>query len=216
MHAIPRHFDSQNWITLLFIGVLLLLVFARNFYPAKFYNFRQLLVSNKYFTESFKSTQLFGTFSYALFFAQDILISLGIYFSMLGLNLSTDNSFVLFIKIFLVYTVFILGKYLLERIIGSLFSIERFLDRYVFYKITYKNFIGICLFPLLLILNYVWKGTLPFYGITLILFFLLNFIFLGVYYKKKQQQISINLFYFILYLCTFEIAPYYILYKVVA
>ncbi|WP_304138277.1 DUF4271 domain-containing protein [Mesonia mobilis] len=43
---------------------------------------------------------------------------------------------------------------------------------------------------------------------------LTNIFSLLLIYRKNQSLITGNWFYFILYLCTLEIAPYFILYKV--
>lgn len=214
MQAISRHFDSQDWITLVFLGILLILVFVKTRYPEQFFNFRRIHLSNKYFTENKKSPKVLGFFGFLLFFAHTLILSLGIYFLILGLGYSSETTFFLFAKVFAVYSVFIAGKYFLEKILATLFSIERFLDRYIFFKITLKNFLALCLLPVLVLLSYLWNAPPIFLKLMALLFVLLNAVNLMLYYRKRRQQLSSNLFHFILYLCAFEIAPYYILFKV--
>lgn len=216
MHATLRQVDSHNWITLTLLCVLLLLVFVKTNYQEEFYNFRRILVSNKLFTDHQNSTKGLGGFGVSLFLMQAIVYSLGLCFLSKGLQITPTDSFLLFVQIFLLYTVLVISKYFIEKIVGSIFAIERFLERYIFFKITFKNFLALCLFPLIIILSYLWRGSVFFFQISLAVFLLLNLMFLGYFYQKRKQEIFQNLFYFILYLCTFEIAPYFIVYKIIA
>ncbi len=214
MYAIPRNFESHDWITLILVGVLLFLVFVKNRYPYKLYNFSRILSTPKYFTESHKSLSGSGLFEFSLFIIQILLTALGLYFLTVGLEIA-QGGLLLYVKIFLIYGVFMGGKYYFEKIIGVIFSIERFLNTYLFFKVAYKNFLALCLFPLLLILTYFWKGSEFFYKVIFILFVAVNLLSISKFYKKRKPEISQNLFYFILYLCTIEIVPYFILYKII-
>jgi len=110
--------------------------------------------------------------------------------------------------------IFVLIKVLLERLIGSLFEIDKLTDLYLFQKITYKNYLGILLLPINALLLFTFQPTLNIiYGI-IILLLSINVIGLISSLKSHQSLIKNNLFYFILYLCALEIAPYIILYKV--
>jgi len=214
MDAIPRNLNLQDWITPIILGILLLLTFIRSNYTAKFDNFIKILFSDKYFRERHKSIKLFGFFTRALFFVHAIIISLAIYIVLVNLNIITEMSFLLFLQILLVYSVFVVGKYLIERMLGVLLSLEELLRDYVFFKITYKNFLALCILPILIFLIYSWNPNFLFYKIALVVLLFINILFLGYFYKKNDSLILPNLYYFILYLCIFEIAPYYIAYKI--
>jgi hypothetical protein len=110
--------------------------------------------------------------------------------------------------------VFILIKVLLERLIGSLFEIDKLIDQYLFQKISYKNLLGLVLIPINLLLIFSFKPGLILLYIIVILLGLINIMGLITTIKTNQSIIKQNLFYFILYLCALEIAPYIILYKV--
>lgn len=215
MEAIPRQIEMQDWITFLFVGILGLVAFVKILDPKVFLNFLKIPASRSYFIESRKSENTIGGFGFLLFLSQDLLLSLGLYLLILHVEPSFNASFILFLQIFIALTVFFISKYFVEKIIGLLFSMEKFLGQYIFYKITYKNLLGLSLFPILLILRYFWDAPATFYRIGLGVFMLLNMVFLFYYYRIIRQQIKANLFYFILYLCTLEIAPYFIVYKVV-
>lgn len=215
MEALPRNFDNQAWITVVFLISLVLIVWVKKRHEEKFYYFTRILTSDKFFIESRKHLRGFEGFNYGLFLPRALFICLGIYFIVHNLGLSQEVGMILFLKVFLLYFVFVVGKFLIERILGVLFSIEKILGRYSFFKETTKNFLGLILLPLLLLINYYWEGSSTFYKIILGGYLLINILFLTSYYRKNRKLISSSLFYFILYLCTFEIAPYFILYKAI-
>lgn len=214
MDAIPRNLDLQDWITPILLGIFLILAVLRSNYTAKFDNFIRILLSDKYFREMYKSIRLFGTFTRAMFFVHALIISLAIYIVLVNLDIIAEQSVLLFIQILLLYFIFVVGKYLVERMLGVLLSLEELLRDYVFYKITYKNFLSLCILPVLILLTYSWGGNLLFYKMAVIVLLLSNILFLVYFYRKNDNLILPNLYYFILYLCIFEIAPYYIAYRI--
>src|SRR5699024_4076227 len=104
-------------------------------------------------------------------------------------------------------------KYFLEKITASLFEIENFIDSYLLHKITYRNFMALVLLPISFFFMYSGFYLKWALLVTLGIIFFTNFYILFLFYKKNSEQLSQYWFYFILYLCTFEIAPYFILYK---
>lgn len=215
IEAIPRHLESNDWITIVILVILTLLAWARMGFSEDFLIFQRGFLSDKFLIEIRKSDGSYGLFDSLLFLVHTGLVSLGLYFLILGLGYSEDNSYLLFIKIFVVYTVFVLVKYLIEKILGSLFELESFVDKYIFYKVSYKNFLSLFLLPLLLVLAFLWPGNYLFFKTISIVFLIVNLLGLSFFYRKEQALISSNLFYFILYLCAFEIAPYYILFRII-
>ena len=97
---------------------------------------------------------------------------------------------------------------------SSLFEIDKLIDQYLFQKISYKNFIGLFLVPVNLILLFSITPSLIILYIIIFLLLIVNIMGLITTIKTHQSLIKRNLFYFILYLCTLEITPYVILYKV--
>ncbi|MDR6299457.1 hypothetical protein GGR31_000073 [Mesonia maritima] len=217
MEAIGRNILSNDWITILFLVILLLLVFSKQFFGERFYDFSRILYSNKYFTSNKKSLRVLNFFSFQLFLVHALLISLGLFILISQSNFieTTSANWILFIQIFVLYSLFISSKYFIEKIIGTIFSIEKLLDNYLFYKITYKNFLSLSLLPFLILSVYSFNfPTLWLIIIGGLLIFAHLFILFS-YYKKQQKIVLMHWFYFILYLCTLEIAPYFILYKVI-
>src|SRR5690606_5950817 len=119
----------------------------------------------------------------------------------------------LFLQICTAYSVFVLMKFSLEKIIANIFSLDEVINNYLYQKLSYRNFLGILFFVgnlfFLFILPPTVTSILVFSGLLLIL----NAISLLYSYKKNANLILGNFFYFILYLCALEISPYIILYK---
>lgn len=215
IEALPRHFETYDWITGVLLFLLMILAYARIAFSERFYVFQRIFLTDKFLMELRKSGGTYTRFDLILFVIHLGLIAMGLYFLILGCEFSEDRSYLLYIKIFVVYTVFILVKYLLEKILGSLLQLELLIDKYIYYKVNYKNLLSLFLLPVLLLLAYVWSGSVLFFKVITLMFLVFNMLALAFFYRKERAVISSNIFYFILYLCTFEIAPYYILYKIV-
>jgi hypothetical protein len=149
-----------------------------------------------------------------LFAAQIILVCLFIFLSIKGLQpeLVAENPW-LFIQICTGYAVFIFIKFCIEKIIGSIFSIDSLINSYLYQKLTYRNLLSILFFAACLFLSYVAEPSETLLLIIVGIVILGNCIALFYSYKTNRQLILSNFFYFILYLCALEISPYIILYK---
>jgi hypothetical protein len=99
--------------------------------------------------------------------------------------------------------------------VGDLFEIDPLINKYLFFKQGILSWISLfILFPFgLLIYFQNIDHSLP---VTLViaLVTLLYIAKLLIYALSYQKHILAYWFYFILYLCAFEIAPYLILFKV--
>ncbi|SHJ14708.1 protein of unknown function [Mesonia phycicola] len=217
MEAVARSFSSNDWMTIVLMAILLLLAFTKKKFSEDFLDFSRVLVSNKYFTSHKRTISVLNLFSFFLFVAQGLIISLGIfYFIKLTSFITIKNEpYLFYIQILLGYNVLIGAKYLIEKIIGEVFEISKLLDNYIFYKITYRNLVAIIISPLLLVLIYGWPNSSFLIYIFLSIWLLANIGILFKYYSQNQKLVFGHWFYFILYLCTLEIIPYIILYKVV-
>ncbi|WP_459211473.1 DUF4271 domain-containing protein [Aquimarina rhabdastrellae] len=215
MEIITRHIVTTDWIALIFIFCLSLLVILRLLNVVRFFDFLTLVSSSKYITlqKHNKSNMLFSAL---LVFIQIVSAALFIYIAYQTFDWQTETKgFLLFVQIAVGYMLFILVKLLIEYIIATIFSIEDLIQEYVFQKLSYRNYLGLFLLFINLFLVYTFS---PSSLVLLILFFLLvflNCVALFSIYKKQENAIYSNLFYFILYLCTLEIAPYFILYKLI-
>lgn len=211
-----RNIEQNNWITLIFLFILILILIGNQLFPEKFAEFKKIFFSGKYFTSHQKKPSVFNLFSFILYLAHGCILSLAILILFKAKSVFLlEYDFILFLQIFIVLNILIGIKYLFEKIIASIFSIDKVIDNYIFYKITYKNLLAFYLFPLLLILTYTWEPSTNILILFTILYLVFNLFVLFKYYFKHQKLIYKFSFYFILYLCTLEIAPYIILYKVI-
>ncbi|WP_344926308.1 DUF4271 domain-containing protein [Aquimarina addita] len=216
MEIITRDITSTNWITIVMLICLALLATARLANTVRFSEFLLLFNTNKYIFVHQKGSKLSTIFNGILMLVQVLSVSLLIYICFEVLNWQKETiNMILFLKIATFYLVVLVCKMLVEKIVATIFSIEPIIEEYLFYKISYRNFMGMLLLPLHLVFFYTIKPTAIILFIILGLLLLSNLIMLFFIYRKNEKIILNNLFYFILYLCALEIAPYFILYKII-
>ena len=104
---------------------------------------------------------------------------------------------------------FIFLKYLLEKFIGWLFKFNRICNNYLNAKLFYFNSLGalVLFLNILSIFSESFNQELVYVSLTIILLYLIISHF-TIFFSFKNL-IYKNWFYFILYLCTLEIIPYY-------
>ena len=119
--------------------------------------------------------------------------------------------FILYCKLFKYIFIFFTSKILFDLIIGKLFSINSIMKSYVWQKLVYCNSLGI----VLLLFNFFVAYTIFDKQYLVSIFIYLSILYLifayfSIFFSMKKVIIK-NWFYFILYLCTLEIIPYYYL-----
>ncbi|MGO4913738.1 DUF4271 domain-containing protein [Leeuwenhoekiella sp. W20_SRS_FM14] len=215
MQALERSFISNDWITIVFVACLVLIVLVKVAYETRFIDFTELLVNEKYLLKANKEIKFQDPFNLILFVAQLLSVSLFIQIALTRFGIAVEISPVLlYIRIALVYVVFIALKFFIERMMGVLFNGEHVLSSYQFQKLSYRSFFALLLLPVNALFVYGINPSLILIKIIIGVFVLFNLISLFNTLRKYEKLIYFNLFYFILYLCALEIAPYFILYKV--
>ncbi len=209
-----RDVSSNELFTMLLVAGLVIIAIAKMTAPKRFEDFLLVLGNSKYLKIYSREQKFFDSFD-ALLFTNLILclavFSFTVYQDFTGLKEVNIN---LLFKLTFGIGAFILIKVLIERLIGSLFEIDKFIDTYLFQKISYKNYLGLLLLPINAILLFSFLNSLTLIYIFAGLLLCVNLIGLITSFKMHQSLIKSNLFYFILYLCALEIAPYIILYQV--
>ena len=209
-----RNVPTYELFTIIIVVSLLFITLAKALYPKRFNDFVSVVGNSNYLKIYLREQKFFDKFDALLFV--NLILSITIFsficvrYDNVILNPSIDDLFKLFVGI----GIFVLIKVLLERLIGSLFEIDKLIDAYLFQKISYKNFLGLLLFPINVFLIFSFKSNLTIIYIIIIILFIINVSGLVTTIKTNQSLIKQNLFYFILYLCALEIAPYIIIYKV--
>ena len=207
-----RILENKDWATVLFVFSFALIAVAKTTFENRFSDFLRLIVSDKYIKIYKDSSHLMSWFTIILFFVQ--LLSLAFFIQLLlsyfGYAEKTDWLF--YIRISTLLGVFILSKYLIEKIISVIFNIEEFTEQFNLKKVSYRTYIGLLLLPINFILFY--NNNVSIGAVYTILFtiLLINTITYLNSLKIYQSLIFGKLFYFILYLCALEIAPYYFMY----
>lgn len=210
LQLIERATQDNSWVAFLFIGSFLLVVVLKSVFQKQFNDFLGLLYTNKYI--KLYNEENLNWFSVILIFIQMISFSLFIHIVLGNLGYLNKNSFISFIQIFAFLLFFISLKYLIEKSIAFLFDIQDFYSRFLFYQASYRMYLGLIMLFLTFLMFY---GKTSIDNITYLfisIFIILNLIINLISFRIFQKEIIGNLFYFILYLCTLEIAPYYFTY----
>lgn len=207
-----RNVISNDLFTILIVVGLILITLTKVLFSKRFQDFVLVLGNSKYLKIYSKDQKFFDLFDGLLFLNFVIAVTIFGFISYNHVTIDLEMSVLVLLKLTAATAIFLIMKTLIERLIGSVFEIDFIIDNYLFQKISYKNFLGLVLMPinaLIIYGNYV--SDVAIFGIWAII--LLIFI-IGIIttVKTYQNLIKQNLFYFILYLCTLEIAPYIILY----
>ncbi len=208
----PRIIENKDWAILLFVLALLLIAISKSAFESRFNDFMNLIVSDKYIKIYKDSAQLISGFTVFLFVVQLISYSFFIQLSLHCFGLASKSDWVVFIQILTFLVFFILSKYLIEQIIATAFDIEEFVKQYNLYKLSYRSFIGLVLLPIDIVLYYNETLSRTLFFTIIILLLITNAATYLLSLKNYQNLLFGKFFYFILYLCTLEIAPYYFMY----
>jgi len=215
MQATDRIYEYQDWITIIFLICFVLLVLAKLLFPQRFEEFISLLNSGKFIAFKGKENKAFHAFNILLLTIQALAISIFLYIAYTYFFETSSSAIVSFIRILTAYFCLILIKAGIEKIIGNIFDLDEKIDYYLFQKFSYRNFISLFILIASLFLVYSVNPTALIIGIIGITAITANAFGLVIIYRRNQSLFSANWFYFILYLCALEIAPYIILYKLI-
>ena len=208
-----REVISNEWITILIVICITILTIVKFSFSKRFNDFSWLIVNSNYLKIYSRDNNYIDNFNILLFANQIIGLFILTYliFKYYINDLSVD--LILSLKVTGIFIVLIVTKFFIEFLIGWFFDISVLINSYLFQKMNYKNFIGVILIPINIILVYGVELTEKLiYGVLITLLVLNLMGFLSTF-KSYQKLLLSNIFYFILYLCALEIGPYIILYK---
>jgi hypothetical protein len=208
----PRITENKDWATFLFLLSFIIIAFTKSIFENRFNDFINLVFSDKYIKVYRDSSHLKSGFTIALFFVQVISLAFFIQLSLHIFGYASKTDWILYIQITTFLIFFILSKFLIEKIIATSFNIEEFVEQFNLQKVTYRTYIGLFILPLDIVLFYYnnFSRSIPVIMIGVVL--VINVLTYFISIKNYQNLIFGKLFYFILYLCAFEIAPYYFIY----
>ena len=176
-------------------------------------DYQRLLLNNKYIIIYGKKERKLHLFTVVLYLIQCLCLALFVYICLkhYGITMLYTERF-MFLEIVLFVFLFLVAKLLLQRWISSLFNLSDFSRDYIFSRVAYSSYAAIVMVIVLFFGVY-----LPFTSekhlfllllVLLMILLIINILSWLKIIKSNQKEIKPYLFYFILYLCTLEIAPY--------
>lgn len=206
--------ETKNFLFWLLLFLSFLMAIALNLnrsFVAKLYrsNFN-LNVAGVLFRENREDTRVITFILYGLYFAG---LSVFIFLAINLLQKPIHYYYLIYITCFI--TIIYIIRHVTLRLLGSIFGFSREIERYLFNIVSFGSLFGIFLIPMDFLISFsndefskrivIWIGV----------FFILAYVFRQV----KEILLSSNLWqnsiiHFLLYLCTFEIAPFLLLYEI--
>jgi hypothetical protein len=209
--------NSKDSLFYLIVGILFYFALTRVFFEKYFNNlltlFFRVSLRQQQIREQVLQTPLPSLLLNILF-----IISGGLYacyllhYSRLGADI---RFWVLYLYCMLLLGAVYLGKFLVLKFIGWVFSVSRATDIYIFIVFLVNKMLGIFLLPFLIIITFSGPTVREvFITISLAMVFVLWAYRVLAAYRPVRNEIKLTPFYFFLYLCAFEIAPLLLIYKV--
>ncbi len=210
IHFTERITENTDWATIAFISSVALVVLVKTLFEKKFVDFTNIILSSKFFKTYRDSNSLMSWFNILLVLVHFISFSFFIHLSLsyFGVTEKFNWQHLLFVASGLAS--FILVKQILDKLISFTFEINEFHSFYNLQKISYKNFIGILFIPINIFLFYNSVQNEYIMHSLIGLFITLNALAFINILRANSKQIISQFFYFFLYLCALEIAPYLI------
>ncbi|MHA7829573.1 MAG: DUF4271 domain-containing protein [Flagellimonas sp.] len=208
MDPIEKTIVSMDWMTLtLFVG-LVVLALGKYLFHKKFLNFIILPFNDKYILLHNKKGQFSHWFHLLLTLFQIINLSLFIFLALQTFDLFPfEKTITNYIIILGFLALFELVKFLLQMFTGFIFNNLSLVGSLIFSKISYLNYSSIVIAIANILLIYITTDSKTIIYIALSLIVLINGIGITKLLKNHQKALFPYFVYFILYLCTLEIAP---------
>jgi hypothetical protein len=211
----PRILEPRDWATYMFVFSFVLIAITKTAFESRFSEFLRILVSDKYIKVYKDTSHLMSGFTILLFIVQIISFSFFIQLALNHFGYVSKTDWVIFLRIFTFFGIFVLSKFLIEKIVATIFNIEEFAEQLNLQKVSYRTFIGLILLPINIYLFYNNTSSNILIYCTIGLILIINLFSYLVSLKIYQNLLIGKLFYFILYLCALEIAPYYFIYYLI-
>ena len=210
MQALERGLISNDWI------VAILLISLSLIFVLKIVNSTRLFgYAFSFFIKGFiekrteENPSFFSVFHSVLVLFSILISSLFTLLVIDSFSLIKIDGFSSFWQLFLGVLLYIISKFLIDFLLSRLFRISTGIRYFLFSKYGYFYTINIWLYPGLILYVFSFQNNYFLIGYFLLLL-IIRFVFIV---SNNKNLIFSKLFYFILYICAFEIAPLFILYK---
>ena len=203
---------NRDWATLCFVLSLSLVTGSKYIASARFNDFLSILFTDKYISVYKDKGHLYSWFSLMLFVTQLLSYAFFIFLLLIYFGWVSSTQWIAFVQILNFLVFFSVSKYLIDKIIAATFGIEEFAEQYNLYKLSYRSYIGMMMLPFIAMFYYSHEINTFAFGLLIGLVVILHLFTYAMMLRKFSKTILGFMFYFILYLCALEIAPYYFMY----
>lgn len=210
MQALEKIPYSNNWITILLLLLFVSIVLLKTMDVKRLKeNFFAILNFNLIEDEDLEGTSFFNAFQIVIFLFSVSTLSLLCYSLKLYILPDSTDSFTAFLSIFVGLLFYFLIKRIFEYALSLLFLMKNSLHFFVISKTNYLYSISFLLYIAIILYEYAKINEVYVFYFAALLF-IIRFFFILV---RNKKLIFNKLFYFILYICAFEIAPLFVLFK---
>ncbi|MEC8830821.1 MAG: DUF4271 domain-containing protein [Bacteroidota bacterium] len=208
MEPIEKTINSLDWMTLALFTSLVVLAIGKYLYHKKFLNFIILPFNDKYILLHNKKGQFSHWFHLLLTLFQLINFALFIYLTLLTFDVIPDQKPVTTYFVTLgILGLFELLKFILQMFTGFVFNNLNLIGGLIFSKVSYLNYSSIFIALANILLIYIATNSKTIIYASFVVILLINGIGAAKLVKNHQKALFPYFMYFILYLCTLEIAP---------
>lgn len=199
----------MDWISLIFVLILGIVAFIKAYHSFRFREFLNLLTNNKYIIIFNKKERSGVLFTSSLLVIQWAILSIALWriiaFFHIEISLyGIPNHYIIMV----VVALFISLKLALQRLVSYVFDIDTFSRTYLFIRLSYSNYAAFVLVFLLFLNIYGADNNIYLFAFSLFVFLYIQVLGLVSFAKLYKNYLRAYWYHFILYLCTFEIAPY--------
>ena len=186
-----------------------MVAFIKAYHTFRFREFLSLLTNNRYIIIFNKRERSGVLFTFSLLVIQWAILSVAIwnllkYFHIQFSFYAIPDPYLIMVGVAL----FIFIKIALQRLVSYVFDMDTFSRSYLFVRLSYSNYAGFVLVFLLFLNIYGAKSDIYLFAFSLIVFLYIQVLGLVSFAKLYKNQLKQYWYYFILYICAFEIAPY--------
>tara|TARA_B100000780_G_scaffold128238_1_gene89900 strand:- start:2945 stop:3595 length:651 start_codon:yes stop_codon:yes gene_type:complete len=199
-------FPIQNWIKTITISATILILFSRLYIGERFQYLFSFWNIHRYFHyKSGETISLFNTNNVIMFFLRILTTSLFLLVFYIDKYPNEQKEF--FIKVFIGLSILLLLKFIIENIFSLVFKFKNKLTEINRYRVGIKNLFAVHLYFYLLIMIFSNISLNQIHIVSIILIAIYNVFYFKFILNKYLISEFKTLVYFILYICTFEIAP---------
>ena len=143
-----REIVSNEWFTIFIVFGLVLITMSKFLFAKRFEDFLQVIGNSKYLKIYERDQKFIDGFDTLLFLNLVFGAATFSYIAYSTVISPIKFEIITFLKVVFGVAALILMKVLFERLIASLFEIDRIIDSYLFQKTSYLNFSGFILLPI--------------------------------------------------------------------